>query len=99
MGASKHWYVGNQMDHFHTIFSFRRANQIDRIGGMCVKGIFHWVINVNQLESWVNEGGFIIDDNDHEYSLDEFIASIEQRCQIILDDYEMRGVVVQPYAE
>jgi len=38
MGASYLWKINN-LDKYHTIFSFKRANRSDRIGGLGLNGV------------------------------------------------------------
>jgi len=75
MGASYLW----------KIFSFKRANRSDRIGGLGLNGVFYWMISLDSLQEWVNDGGYVVDNSDQEYTLAEFIDFVGNCFQILND--------------
>ncbi len=68
---------------YETTFQFKRANQANRIGGFIPGGVFHWLISINLLEDWVNEGGYVVDSRDQEYTLDDFVSMLKPHMQIM----------------
>ena len=82
MGASIHWKLSS-LDRMHTLYFFRKANCSDRIGALGTNGTFYWMISAETLRDWVEEGGYVMDDLDNEYSIEDFIGIVEKTFQIL----------------
>jgi len=43
------------------------------------------MISLDSLQEWVNDGGYVVDNSDQEYTLAEFIDFVENCFQILND--------------